>query len=140
MFLVDTNIFLEVLLGQERAEEAETFLLEIPGEFLYISDFSLYSIGIILSKVKRADVYPAFVEDIILRAGMRLSRLTIFDFRELVEVMERFNLDFDDAYQYTLAKKHNLRIVSFDSDFEKTDLGKISPKEALVLFKGWSGR
>ena len=31
----------------------------------------------------------------------------------------RFKLDYDDAYQYALAEKDNLILVSFDSDFDR---------------------
>lgn len=50
MFLVDTNVFLEVFLEQKRAEESREFLLNAPADSLHISDFSLYSIGIILMR------------------------------------------------------------------------------------------
>jgi hypothetical protein len=33
------------------------------------------------------------------------------------EVMDRFTLDFDDAYQYCSAEKYHLTLVSFDGDF-----------------------
>jgi predicted nucleic acid-binding protein len=43
MYLLDTNLFLEILLGQERAEETQRFLQQAPREQLLVSDFSLYS-------------------------------------------------------------------------------------------------
>lgn len=53
MFLVDTNVFLEVLLEQENSKTAEGFLLKTPPELVHISDFTLYSIGIIMTRAKR---------------------------------------------------------------------------------------
>ena len=47
MYLIDTNIFLEVLLTQEKKETCKKFLDENIKN-LYISDFSLHSIGVIL--------------------------------------------------------------------------------------------
>ncbi|MFZ8805855.1 MAG: PIN domain-containing protein [Candidatus Calescibacterium sp.] len=44
---------------------------------------------------------------------------------------KRFNLDFDDAYQYVVAEKYNLTIISFDSDFDRTELGRKTPREIL---------
>ncbi|HOV21970.1 MAG TPA: hypothetical protein P5150_03165 [Candidatus Ratteibacteria bacterium] len=32
----------------------------------------------------------------------------------------KFNLDFDDTYQYVSAEKYGLTLVSFDSDFDST--------------------
>jgi predicted nucleic acid-binding protein len=40
-------------------------------------------------------------------------------------------LDFDDAYQYVAADKHNLVIVSFDGDFDRTERGRKTPQAVL---------
>lgn len=47
MFLVDTNIFLEILPGQEKKTICKEFLDDNAGN-LNISDFSLHSLGVIL--------------------------------------------------------------------------------------------
>lgn len=47
MYLADTNIFLEVLLAQDKRKECKNLLEENRGK-LSISDFSLHSIGVIL--------------------------------------------------------------------------------------------
>lgn len=47
----------------------------------------------------------------------------------MTEVMQKFNLDFDDAYQYVAAKEYGLTIVSFDSDFDRTDKGCKTPAQ-----------
>lgn len=46
--------------------------------------------------------------------------------------MEQQNLDYDDAYQYTIAKKYNLTLVSFDSDFDLTERGRQTPSQVLL--------
>ena len=48
MYLLDTNIFLELFLDQDKADDVEKLLRTVPKERLYISEFSLYSVGIIL--------------------------------------------------------------------------------------------
>ncbi|NJE05700.1 PIN domain-containing protein [Thermococcus sp. M36] len=131
MYLVDTNVFLEILLDQENADNAERFLRETPPSELAVSDFSVYSIGIILFRQKKHGVFREFVEDVLLRGGLSLLRLTPFDFESLVEASRKFHLDFDDAYQYTLARKYGLRIVSYDSDFDATDIGRVTPLQAM---------
>ncbi|WP_297067302.1 PIN domain-containing protein [Thermococcus sp.] len=131
MYLVDTNVFLEILLDQENADNAERFLRETSPSELAVSDFSVYSIGIILFRQKKHGAFREFVEDILLRGGLSLLRLTPFDFESLVEASRKFNLDFDDAYQYTLARRYGLRIVSYDSDFDATDIGRITPLQAM---------
>lgn len=52
-YLVDTNIWLEVLLDQEKSEVASNFLENINSDLLAISDFSLHSILLILAKFKK---------------------------------------------------------------------------------------
>ena len=131
MYLVDTNIFLEILLEQEKSDEAEKFLRSVPTKHLHVSDFSLYSIGIILFRLGKHDIFSEFIEDVFVRGGVTLLRLSFFDFDDVIRASKEFNLDFDDAYQYALAKKYNLKIVSFDSDFDKTDLGRLLPSQAM---------
>jgi predicted nucleic acid-binding protein len=53
------------------------------------------------------------------------------DLRRLLGVRRRYNLDFDDAYQYVAAEKHDLTLVSFDADFDRTELGRKTPAQIL---------
>ncbi len=41
------------------------------------------------------------------------------------------NIDFDDAYQYSAANRHGLKIVSFDADFDRTTEGRLFPANVL---------
>jgi hypothetical protein len=52
--------------------------------------------------------------------------------RSVADRAQRFNLDFDDAYQYVAAEKYGLTIVSFDSDFDRTERKKETPAEVLA--------
>ncbi len=70
MYLLDTNILLELLLDQERADEAERLMRSLPGHALYISEFTLYSLGMILTRRQLAHVFLQVVEDL---EGDRLS-------------------------------------------------------------------
>ncbi len=56
-YLVDTNIFLEILLNQNGRKKCETFLQDEPGA-AWISDFTLHSIGVILRAVHRVGAEP----------------------------------------------------------------------------------
>ncbi len=99
--MLDTNVFLEILLDQEKKEEYKKFLNDnIEG--LNVTDFSLHSIGVILFRYGRKEVFQKFVEDILDAIGV-LS-LPIDCYREVVNVSKSLNLDFDDAYQYAVAK------------------------------------
>lgn len=63
MYLVDTNIFLEIFLGQDKKDECKAFLKENIGKFS-ISDFSLHSIGIILFRNDMNSSFTDFIRDI----------------------------------------------------------------------------
>ena len=131
MYLLDSNIFLELLLDQDRADDVEKFLRSVPSERLNISEFSLYSVGIVLFRRKLFDVFVRFVDDIIITGGVRLLRLSTEEAKELAKVAQRFKLDFDDAYQYEIAERYGLTIVSFDSDFDRTERGRKTPRDLL---------
>jgi len=42
--------------------------------------------------------------------------------------MRAFNLDVDDGIQYYVAKTRSLKLISFDKDFDKTDIERIDPQ------------
>jgi hypothetical protein len=129
MYLIDTKVWLERLLDQSRAEEVGQFLDRISSELIFITDFSFHSIGIVMSKLNRKEGLLRFVQDTLLEGAIALIHLEPVDTQQLVRATEEFKLDFDDAYQYIAAEKYNLTIVSFDSDFDQTILGRKTPSE-----------
>ena len=129
--LVDTNIFIEVLLNQASAGDARTFLENRKGHELYISDFALHSIGLLLFRHKQHQVFRQFLQDVIDRSGVGMVSLSAPEMDAVVDTATKFNLDFDDAYQYSAAMKHGLTIVSFDADFDRTTEGRLLPTDAL---------
>jgi len=131
MYLVDTNVWLEPLLQQERAEEAVQFLTQTPTENLFITDFSFYSIGILLTRRNRPNILLDFVQDLFTNGAVVLLRLEPQEMPNLVAAINQFNLDFDDAYQYVTAQRNNLVIVSFDNDFNRTPEGRRTPAEIV---------
>jgi len=131
MYLVDTNVWLERLLEQARAEEVAQFLDRIPSERLFITDFAFHSIGVILTRLYKAEALLRFVEDAFIDGAVTLIHLRPEDTQRMLDVIEEFKLDFDDAYQYVAAEKYNLTLVSFDGDFDRTERGKKTPAEIL---------
>lgn len=129
--LMDTNIFLEVILEQEKAEEAQALLAKTEEHELFISDYSLHSIGVLLFRRRQHEVFGQFVKDMMLSAGLIMISLPGKDMEAIIDAARRFNLDFDDAYQYVAAEKHNLTLVSFDSDFDHTERGRKTPAQVL---------
>ena len=118
MFLADTNIFLEILLGQDKKEACKTFLISNIGD-LSITDLSLHSIGVILFRYNKEDIFRKFVEDVMPDA--RLLTLPMELYNDVVNVRKSLNLDFDDAYQYSVAKYYGLKVATMDKDFEKIE-------------------
>jgi predicted nucleic acid-binding protein len=131
MYLVDTNIWLEILLEQKKSREAKLFFERIETENIHITEFSVYSIGIILSRYKKIDVLRNFIFDLIYESSVDVIRLKDNDHFKIIEAMEKYSLDFDDAYQYVAAKKMNLTMISFDSDFNKTPEKRVLPGQII---------
>ena len=131
MYLLDTNILLELLLDQARADEVEEFLRRATGSNLFLSEFTLYSLGIILLRLKRADAFLKLKNDLLARGGVQVVRIRPEEIEDVVTAAKRFNLYFDDAYQYTAAKIGKLEIISFDADFDRTDCGRKTPNQVL---------
>jgi hypothetical protein len=127
VYLVDTNIWLERLLDQDRSEEVGEFLQRVADDRLYLTDFTLHSIGIILLKLEEAETLSRFVQDVLIDGGVRLVGLQPDDMTSIIDAARKYRLDFDDAYQYATSAKFNFQIVSFDTDFDRTDRGKKLP-------------
>jgi len=129
--LVDTNLFIEVLLHQVSAGEARTFLENRKGHDLFVTDFALHSIGLLLFRQKQHQVFRQFLQDMMGGVGIGMVSLTAREMDSLVGLAAKFNLDFDDAYQYSAAIRHGLKIVSFDADFDRTTEGRLLPTDVL---------
>lgn len=129
MYLVDTNVWLERLLDQTRANEVGHFLDRISSERLFITDFAFHSIGVVMVRLDRKDGLSRFVQDTLIDGAVSLIHLEPGDTQHLLRIIEQFGFDFDDAYQYSAAEKYNLTIVSFDSDFDRTPRGRKTPAE-----------
>jgi len=61
MFLVDTNVLLELLLEQEKEREVRQFFQNALAHQLFITEFSLYSLGIVLFRLRRERAFSDFV-------------------------------------------------------------------------------
>jgi predicted nucleic acid-binding protein len=131
MYLIDTNILLEILLKQPQAVSARRFLNSAQPQTLYLSDFALYSIGIRLIRIKRSETYNRLVNDLVVSGGVQVIRLEPADLSALTRAAKKYRLDFDDAYQYVLAEKHDLIIISFDAHFDSTPRGRKRPADIL---------
>ncbi len=130
MYLIDTNIFLELLLKQDRYREVDRFLKNVNSSDLYVTEFTIYSIGVILFRLKKPLLFLQWVDDIV-KAGVQITRLSPENMKSLTDVALTYNLDFDDAYQYAVADQYDSQIVSFDRDFDRTEKKRKEPSDLL---------
>lgn len=133
MYLIYTNIFLEVLLNQNRADECESLILKLgKGAFTaYVSSFTIHSVGVILERNNKLGVLKNFLKDLSISKGLIRYDTTTIDEIEIVEISQRLGIDFDDAVNYYICKILNLKIISFDKHFDKTDIKRIEPKDLI---------
>jgi hypothetical protein len=131
VYLLDTNIFLELLLEQSNSDSVRALLTSKDPEELSISDLAFHSIGIILYQKNAAHLFSDFIRDLFGDGGIAIISLGSEDMERLEHVSTTFNLDFDDAYQYVIAEKFGLVLVSFDTDFDRTDRKRIIPADIL---------
>ena len=115
-FLIDTNIFLEILLAQERKEKCKA-ILNKKIENICISDFSLHSIGVILFKLNQHEQFNNFLKDVL--PNVTVIHLPVTEYGTVSTIALKYKLDFDDAYQTTVAKFFKLKVDTMDKDFKK---------------------
>jgi len=127
MYLLDTNIFLEILLHREKSKAAKHLFIANLSSDLFITDFSLHSLGVFLFQRNRYETYIRFVKDVIIETEINVIGLDPEEVLALAEISKRFHLDFDDSYQYAVAQKYGLQILSFDADFDRTEKGRKIP-------------
>jgi len=130
-YLVDTNIWLELLLNQEKSEVVSEFLTLVPPTQLFVSDFAIHSIGVILSRLKKFDALSLFLNDLFINGQIEQISLEPLDLIDVTYNIKKYNLDFDDSYQFTIAEKFGMTLVTFDKDFKVVGLKKKTPQEII---------
>jgi len=134
MFLVDTNCFMQIVRERPHATEVKTFLGAVPRSQLFISDFTVHSVGVIMSRFKQIQSYVAFLEQLGIGREFSIVRVGHMSPGQVAMACVAHQLDLDDAYQFVTADMHKLKIVSFDADFDHTPTGRITPAAALQFF------
>lgn len=130
-YLVDTNVWLELLLDQQKSEITSRFFDLIPTNELFVSDFSIHSIGVILSRLKKFDVFKKFIDDLFINGQLEQLTLEPVDLIDLFTNIQKYKLDFDDSYQFSIAQKYDLTIITFDKDFNLKGIKKNTPDEIV---------
>lgn len=132
MYLLATNIWLERLLDQARADDVRRLLEALPSDHFAISHFSLHSIGVILGRYRKRAGLDAFVRDLLVDGAAQLVTVPAELWPQITQAMDAYRLDFDDAYQYVAVRFTGADFVSFDDDFDRTDLQRLIPADVLA--------
>ena len=130
MFLIDSNIFLEIFLKQEKSADSKSFLkqAEINNESIYVTSFTLHSIIVILEKYKLHNEIIQFIQYLNDYANIFIHDPTITDYLEIAKKKDSWHLNFDDALHYHSVKTLGCKLVTFDKHFKKLqDLEIIEP-------------
>ena len=131
MYLLDTNIWLERLLNQENSAVVGELLTTLSPTEICMTDFTLHSIGVICDRLKQIEIFQQFVQDVVIDGNVQIVGVPLDTLGDVVKAIDQFNVDFDDAYQLVAARNIPASIVSFDRDFDKTDLGRLTPAQIL---------
>mgnify|MGYP000044061315 CR=1 FL=1 len=132
VYFVDSNIFLELELDQERANECEAYLNKVRVGTLkaVITCFHVDSILIVMENYgKRPHELRTFISSLYGYKGLKIYYLSLLDRISATKYMERFGLDFDDALAYSVMKKLGMnKIVSYDKHFDSLkDIVRLEP-------------
>jgi len=135
-FLVDANIFLEVELGQRKADPCEKVLRkfhrgELEGMVL---DFAIDTIVITMENYgKKWSEIKTFLSSLLGYKGLLIHFSTLLDRITATNYMKNLGLDFDDALALRAMKENGIgNIISYDKDFDKvSDVKRILPESLL---------
>ncbi len=133
---IDTNIFLEVQLGQSRSNECGVFLNSVDTGDLraFTSDFVVDSIIIIMeNRNVQTSKILRFLMAVRASKGLSIYSHTFDDRILAANLMLRSDLSFDDAMVAVAVKALKLKhVVSFDSHFDGVKgFKRVEPKDLI---------
>lgn len=130
MYLVDANIFLEVLLARPRKDECKKFLslLRDGKKAGLVTDFTLHSIIVMMDGMNRLSELRTFLSSLTAYKGLHVYNTSLTEEVRATEAAVQNRLDMDDAIQYTTAVAANAQaIISFDKHFNNLKIPRKEP-------------
>jgi len=130
MYLLDTNIILEIMLSRSRKNACKRFLslLKEGKETGIVTDFSIYSVMVIMSGFARLEQLKTFLSSLSAYKGLSIYSTTLSDKLRAVNTCLDKILDIDDSIQYSAALSCSVKaIVSFDKHFDGLEVPRIEP-------------
>lgn len=127
---LDTNIFLDMLLGREQSASAKQIIQLIQDGLYqgYVADITLLNIDYVAKKQKK-DIrkFFYFMEENFKIVGA--------DNNDVLNALDVKNRDLEDNFQYILAKKLACRlIISNDKAFFKKDIPVLNSESFLIKY------
>lgn len=120
---IDTNIFLEIFLDQENADNCEQFLnhLHDVNNQPVTSDFAVYGC---LVAIERDSKSAKSLRNAIIfftnYSGLHVLRPSLEDTYHATKFMEEFKLDFDDSLVLACMERYGIKkIATLDKHFDK---------------------
>lgn len=134
MYLIDINIFLEVLLGRHRKDDCKKLLRQVQegkGKGI-ITDFTIHSIIVIMDGFRKLSELRTFLTSLTAYKGLQIHITTLSDEVRAVELATKHGLDMDDAVQYSTALSSGVdAIISFDKHFDNLEIPRKEPADLL---------
>jgi predicted nucleic acid-binding protein len=132
--LIDSNIFLEVLLNREKETECRPLLRMVQNGTVsaYVTSFSLHGIEVHLDgarKPKKLESFLVWVEE---AQGLTVYHTSPQEEAQAVAISRKLPLDFDDALQLFVAESLGLHLVTYDHDFGDAGIRTQSPVDYLA--------
>jgi|SRR3989338_1031487 len=130
--LIDTNIFLEVLLNQQKAESCQRILQEVKeGKYkAIVTNFTIDSIAIIMNRNKISiSSIELFIKSLSAYKGLSFYQISFKDRINALKWIKKYNLDYEDALilQSAISNKKE-EILSLDSHFDRVkEIKRIKP-------------
>lgn len=130
---IDTNVFLRVLVKEDEQayQQCISFLKKISeGKIKAITSTLVFlEINFVLLsfyKFQKEKVQQA-LESILDLPHLKI--VDIFNMREAIEIYKETKIKFVDCLLASLLKKKDLKIVSYDLDFDKLKIKRLTPKD-----------
>lgn len=136
MYLIDANIFLEVELGQKKGEPSRRLLKRFENGELegYITDFHIDAIVIVMENYdKTGKEIAIFLSSLLKYSGLSIIEISLSSKINSTEIMDMYDLDFDDALICQSMKEKNLKkLISYDSHFDNLNfIDRITPDKLI---------
>ncbi|HET6251164.1 MAG TPA: PIN domain-containing protein [Tepidisphaeraceae bacterium] len=132
--MLDTNCFIQIVRSRPDAPQVQALLDGIPRARLFVTDFTVHSIGVVMARFKQVGGYTAFLSGLGVGQELAIVQVEFSRLNQIANACVTHALDFDDAYQYVAAELHGLKLVSLDADFDRTPNGRLTPTAALQSF------